>query len=74
TQNFVSSVNLAQVLDFLRPGRAELVSGCSHDQRGKLNDMFVAGLARERPDLLKQIERRMAAAKAKVERDQRLSG
>ncbi|KAL6756934.1 JmjC protein [Haematococcus lacustris] len=74
TQNFVSSVNLAQVLDFLRPGRAELVSGCSHDQRGKLHDMFVAGLARERPDLLKQIERRMAAARAKVERDQRLSG
>ncbi|GFH21770.1 uncharacterized protein HaLaN_19135, partial [Haematococcus lacustris] len=73
TQNFVSSVNLAQVLDFLRPGRAELVSGCSHDQRGKLHDMFVAGLARERPDLLKQIERRMAAARAKVERDQRLS-
>jgi hypothetical protein len=33
TQNFVSSVNLPKVLSFLRPGRAELVSGCAPEQR-----------------------------------------
>lgn len=33
TQNFVSSVNLTKVLSFLRPGRAELVSGCAPEQR-----------------------------------------
>ncbi len=33
TQNFVSSVNLRSVLDFIRPGRTELVSGCAMHER-----------------------------------------
>ena len=33
TQNYVSSTGLPRVLDFLRPGRKELVSGCGMEDR-----------------------------------------
>jgi hypothetical protein len=33
TQNFVSSVGLPKVLDFLKPGRTALVSGCGLEDR-----------------------------------------
>lgn len=33
TQNFVSSTGLPRVLEFLRPGRVELVSGCGVQDR-----------------------------------------
>ena len=33
TQNYVSSVGLHRVLDFLQPGRPDLVSGCAAADR-----------------------------------------
>jgi hypothetical protein len=33
TQNYVSSTGLPKVLDFLKPGRVELVSGCGMQDR-----------------------------------------
>lgn len=51
TQNYVSSANLQQVLDFLRGGRAELVSGCPFEQRRGLHDAFVAALQRYKPQV-----------------------
>ena len=51
TQNYVSSTNLQQVLDFLKGGRAELVSGCPFEQRGGLHDAFVTALQQYRPQV-----------------------
>lgn len=51
TQNYVSSANLQQVLDFLKGGRAELVSGCPFEQRGRLHDAFVGALQQHRPQV-----------------------
>ena len=51
TQNYVSSANLPQVLDFLKGGRTELVSGCPFEQRGRLHDAFVFALHQQRPQV-----------------------
>ena len=51
TQNYVSSANLQHVLDFLKGGRAELVSGCPFEQRGRLHDAFLSALQQQRPQV-----------------------
>ena len=51
TQNYVSSANLQHVLDFLKGGRTELVSGCPFEQRGRLHDAFLAALRQQRPQV-----------------------
>jgi hypothetical protein len=50
TQNYVSSVGLSAVLAFLRTGRADLVSGCSEEDRARLHDRFVSALREHRPE------------------------
>ncbi|DBA74433.1 hypothetical protein WJX77_011321 [Trebouxia sp. C0004] len=67
TQNYVSSANLQHVVDFLKGGRAELVSGCPFEQRGRLHDAFLSALQQQRPQVLKELKRqqqRKQAAKA----------
>ena len=51
TQNYVSSANLQHVLDFLKGGRTELVSGCPFEQRGRLHDAFLSALRQQRPQV-----------------------
>lgn len=51
TQNYASSANLQHVLDFLKGGRAELVSGCPFERRGLLHDAFVSALQQHRPQV-----------------------
>lgn len=51
TQNYVSSANLQQVLNFLKAGSTELVSGCPFEQRGRLHDAFVCALQKQRPQV-----------------------
>lgn len=66
TQNFVSPVGLPHVLAFLRPGRADLVSGCSREDRCNLHDRFVAELRKQRPEVLAQVEARQEEARARA--------
>ena len=51
TQNYVSSANLQHVLDFLKEGRTEMVSGCPFEQRGRLHDAFVKALEQKHPEV-----------------------
>ncbi|KAL3149040.1 hypothetical protein ABBQ32_001885 [Trebouxia sp. C0010 RCD-2024] len=64
TQNYVSCANLQQVLDFLKGGRAELVSGCPFEQRGGLHDAFVTALQQHRPQVLKELQTKQEQKKA----------
>lgn len=56
TQNYASSANLQHVLDFLKGGRAELVSGCPFERRGLLHDAFVSALQQHRPQVLEELK------------------
>ena len=62
TQNFVSSVNLHKVLHHLSSGNADLISGCSDEDRATLHARFTDALRAARPELLAQVEARAAAA------------
>ena len=52
TQNYVSSANLQHVLDFLKGGKAELVSGCPVEERCRLHDAFLEALQQQRPQVI----------------------
>lgn len=65
-QNFVSPANLGRVLDFLRPGRVELVSGCKEEDRATLHERFVSALRQHKPQVLADLEAQRASRKKKV--------
>ncbi|KAF8065440.1 F-box protein [Scenedesmus sp. PABB004] len=73
TQNYASPTGLGAVLDFLRPGRPELVSGCAAADRGSLHDRFVAALRARRPELLDVLQAARDAADAQRAAEHRLS-
>ena len=52
THNYVSSANLAHVLDFLGSRREDLVSGCAPHARASLHDRFSAALQTQKPEVL----------------------
>eukprot|EP00884_Botryococcus_braunii_P021807 jgi/Botrbrau1/830/Bobra.0352s0027.1 len=56
TQNFVSSVNLPHVLEFLKEGGTAHVSGCPHSRRDRLYTDFVEALGRHRPEVLQAMK------------------
>lgn len=70
TQNYVSSANLQHVLNFLKEGRTEMVSGCPFEQRGRLHDAFVCALEQKHPEALdemRKLQRQKQASKPSVQ-------
>ena len=61
TQNYVSRSNLPHVLQFLKPGRSDLVSGCSMTDRSRLYARFVAALREKHPDIMSEVEAQQEA-------------
>ena len=51
TQNFVSTVTLPHVLQFLRSGNEVLVSGLALEERVSLHDRFLEALQAQRPEV-----------------------
>lgn len=73
TQNYVSSANLPYVLRFLRSGRADLVSGCSANERAGLHNRFVEVLQKHAPDTLAAAEEVEAENRRRLAEQSRLS-
>eukprot|EP00798_Chlamydomonas_sp_ICE-L_P015934 gene15934-22066_t len=73
TQNFASSTNLPQVLEFLQTRNVELVSGCSIEDREGLHDRFVAALKAERPELMERLEKQAEEKRVKAESERKLA-
>ena len=53
--------NLPHVLQFLKPGRSDLVSGCSMTDRSRLYARFVAALREKHPDIMSEVEAQQEA-------------
>lgn len=73
TQNYVSSANLAKVLKFLRPGRSDLVSGCSMEERSNLHERFTSQLQVLRPEVMRQMQEDQVQKERLRKQDSQLS-
>ena len=73
TQNFVSRISLPHVLNFLKSGSQNLVSGCAHEEREGLYGRFVSALEIHRPSILKDINEIKAMKDKKHQEDHKLA-
>ncbi|KAK9819897.1 hypothetical protein WJX72_003757 [[Myrmecia] bisecta] len=72
TQNYVSSINLPHVLEFLRCGREDLVSGCDMADRRSLHDRFLAKLQEKRPEVVEAMQREEEKRRQQAQEHSRL--
>lgn len=67
TQNYVSSANVADVMRFIQPGRSDLISGCSMEEREHLHGRFLGALKQQRPDIVQTLEQQEEARRIRRE-------